>query len=273
MSEIQIDLREIQVIGVTTRERVVTPEACPFLSDHGLGTVGQSQARSGFSFVRLQPRFDVLLACTGGAGQVWIEGVWQELKAGQAYLAPAGHPHAYRASPRGAWNLSWTIMHGVLAPGPARVLEENVDDYAQAIALLYKETRGRQNPQVSRLLVELLRLELGAVISSATRSRLERVWQAVDARLEHPWTLEELAQLAHLSTEGLRQRTHIEIGRSPMRQVTHLRMQRASYLLRMTSSSIETVALAVGFENAFAFSTAFKRWSGRRPSDLRLGSE
>jgi AraC-like DNA-binding protein len=272
MGKIQVDLREIQVIGEKTQERVVTPDACTFLTDHDLGAVGESRARAGFDFVRLNPRFDVLLACGGGKGQVWVEGVWHELGPGQAYLAPSGQPHAYRALPsaRGSWHLSWTIMRRILAPGPARISQENFEDYRYAISRLYKETRGRQNPHVSRLLVELLRLEISSALSNTTQSRLEPIWQVVDAQLAHPWTLEELARMAHLSGEGLRQRTHLETGRSPMRQVTHLRMQRASHLLRLTNSSIEAVALAVGFENAFAFSTAFKRWSGQRPSDLRL---
>ena len=46
-------------------------------------------------------------------------------------------------------------------------------------------------------------------------------------------------------------------------------MRRAVSLLTSTEEKVETIANAVGYENPFTFSNAFKRWTGKRPSDFR----
>jgi transcriptional regulator GlxA family with amidase domain len=46
-------------------------------------------------------------------------------------------------------------------------------------------------------------------------------------------------------------------------------MQRAQRLLSTTTDKIETIAHAVGYENAFTFSTSYKKWVGWRPSEHR----
>lgn len=59
------------------------------------------------------------------------------------------------------------------------------------------------------------------------------------------------------------------MGRSPMRQVAHLRMQHAAQLLRTTDATIESIADAVGYANPYVFSNAFTKWTGSRPSAFR----
>jgi AraC-like DNA-binding protein len=54
-----------------------------------------------------------------------------------------------------------------------------------------------------------------------------------------------------------------------MRYVTLLRMRHAAALLASDSYSVEDVARQVGYENAFAFSTAFKRLMGDSPTGYR----
>jgi AraC-like DNA-binding protein len=54
-----------------------------------------------------------------------------------------------------------------------------------------------------------------------------------------------------------------------MRQVAQLRMPHAAVLLASESYSVEEIAHQVGYENAFAFSTAFKRIMGASPSSYR----
>jgi transcriptional regulator GlxA family with amidase domain len=49
-------------------------------------------------------------------------------------------------------------------------------------------------------------------------------------------------------------------------------MQRAAHLLRSTPMSITQIASLVGYENAFAFSTAFKRFFALNPSTFRQKS-
>ena len=101
--------------------------------------------------------------------------------------------------------------------------------------------------------------------------RLSRLWEKVAVRLDHEWTLPELARTAHVSAEHLRRLCTQQLGRTPMRQVTYLRMRRAAELLSTTDEKIESITRAVGYQNPFVFSTTFKKWIGWRPSAHRAG--
>ena len=100
--------------------------------------------------------------------------------------------------------------------------------------------------------------------------RLSLLWERVAERLPEEWTLHDLAHLAHMSEEHLRRLCTQQLGRSPMRQVTYLRMRRAAELLATTNAKIESIALEVGYQNPFVFSTTFKKWIGWRPSEHRV---
>jgi len=53
-----------------------------------------------------------------------------------------------------------------------------------------------------------------------------------------------------------------------MRHLTCLRMRHAVSLLS-AGAKVGAAAHALGYENAYAFSTAFKRHMGRTPSDFK----
>jgi transcriptional regulator GlxA family with amidase domain len=97
--------------------------------------------------------------------------------------------------------------------------------------------------------------------------RLAQLWETVAGQLADAWTLERLAGMAHVSGEHLRRLCQRELGRSPMHHVTFLRMRRAGELLASTHLKVELIAMEVGYQNPFVFSTAFKKWTGWRPSD------
>jgi transcriptional regulator GlxA family with amidase domain len=87
--------------------------------------------------------------------------------------------------------------------------------------------------------------------------------------LSRNWRLADLAEIACSSPEHLRRLCQQQLGRSPVQQVTYLRMRRAVEHLTTTLEKVEFIAHEVGYENPFTFSNAFKRWTGRRPTDYR----
>ena len=72
-----------------------------------------------------------------------------------------------------------------------------------------------------------------------------------------------------MSAEKLRILCHKETGRSPMAQVLYLRMRRAADLLADNILTVQEVGLAVGYENQFTFSRAFRRCYHLSPSAYR----
>ena len=69
--------------------------------------------------------------------------------------------------------------------------------------------------------------------------------------------------------EKLRVLCHKETGRSPMAQVTHMRMRYAADLLVRDDIPVQEVGSLVGYNNPHNFSLAFKRVYGLSPNHFR----
>jgi transcriptional regulator GlxA family with amidase domain len=139
-----------------------------------------------------------------------------------------------------------------------------------AIEGLIEECSGVAEPTMIQHWVDLIH---GYVLRFARPmqrdDRLELLWQRVLAELSDHWTLPRLAREAGYSNEHLRRLCLRQLGRSPMRQVTYLRMHRAAELLTSSALTMEAIAAQVGYQNPFVFSNAFTKWIGWRPSEYR----
>ncbi|HIW98982.1 MAG TPA: AraC family transcriptional regulator [Candidatus Nesterenkonia stercoripullorum] len=86
---------------------------------------------------------------------------------------------------------------------------------------------------------------------------------------ERPWTIELLAQKAHVSRPTLARRFTELLGEPPMSYLTSWRLCMAADLLTRGDSTVEAVAHDVGYSSAYALSTAFHREYGVRPGQYR----
>jgi AraC-like DNA-binding protein len=101
----------------------------------------------------------------------------------------------------------------------------------------------------------------------------ETVGPALRAMHDEPqraWTVAELAARAGVSRAALARRFTTLVGVPPLTYLTEWRMNVAADLLAEPEATIGSVARAVGYADGFAFSTAFKRVRGVRPSDHRV---
>ncbi|MQY31181.1 AraC family transcriptional regulator [Nocardia aurantia] len=85
----------------------------------------------------------------------------------------------------------------------------------------------------------------------------------------HRWSVAELAGRAGMSRAAFAARFTELVGRPPLSYLTDWRMTLAADLLRDSDAPIAIVARTVGYQDAFAFSTAFKRARGVSPSAWR----
>ncbi|WP_317447579.1 AraC family transcriptional regulator [Streptomyces collinus] len=83
------------------------------------------------------------------------------------------------------------------------------------------------------------------------------------------WTVAELATRVGQSRATFAARFTGAVGEPPLTYLTGWRMALAADLLRDTEETVAAVAREVGYEDAFAFSVAFKRARGVSPSDWR----
>jgi AraC-like DNA-binding protein len=84
-----------------------------------------------------------------------------------------------------------------------------------------------------------------------------------------PWTLDTLARAVGSSRSVLAERFREAMGETPLAYLRTLRLQRAMRLLSESDRTLEQVALAVGYHDAFGFSKAFKRAVGVSPGEYR----
>lgn len=85
----------------------------------------------------------------------------------------------------------------------------------------------------------------------------------------HRWTVAALAAKVGMSRAAFAARITSLVGQPPLTYLTGWRMTLAADLLRDTEATVVAVAREVGYEDAFAFSVAFKRARGVSPSIWR----
>lgn len=98
---------------------------------------------------------------------------------------------------------------------------------------------------------------------------IRQVLALMHGNLGHGWTLEELGQQVGLSRSALAERFRTVLGDTPLNHLRTLRMQKAIQLLADTRQTLEQIAVAVGYQDAFGFSKVFKRTTGQSPRQFR----
>lgn len=86
------------------------------------------------------------------------------------------------------------------------------------------------------------------------------------------WSLESLAEMAGLSRSAFAVKFKALLGESPMGYLRRLRVQRAMGLLARPGTSVTGVAAAVGYDDPFVFSKAFRKLVGISPREFRASA-
>lgn len=98
---------------------------------------------------------------------------------------------------------------------------------------------------------------------------VQRAIAYVQAHGERSLSLAEVAGAVHVSPNYLTSLFRSVTGKSLGRFIADERMQRAREVLESTELTIKEVAARLGFGDAYAFSRAFKTFSGQSPSQWR----
>jgi len=81
--------------------------------------------------------------------------------------------------------------------------------------------------------------------------------------------LARIARAVHLSPDHLGRLYRKATGRSPVRYLRQVRIDRSCFLLRQTTTRIEAIAREVGFEDPYHFSRVFRAERGICPREYR----
>lgn len=124
---------------------------------------------------------------------------------------------------------------------------------------------------VELLLVEAMRSASGGsappgLLRGLGDERLARALKRMHARIEHSWSIDQLAKIAALSRSAFFERFTRMVGVAPMEYLLAWRMEIAKALLRDDKVTVSEVAERVGYGSTSAFSVAFSRHVGQPPS-------
>lgn len=283
------EIFDVETFGASTRYEVVRSESgderswvsdapvCELLNSHYIAHVGRMWAKPPFTVIRAEASGTFALVGLKGSGETLIDGSWREVKEGEICLLPAFAPTGIRAANDKVWSFAWVRYKEkretppILSANSPTIHSGTVDTLNHAIAGLFAEAV--REPVDQAMLHHCVELIHGFVKRAARPyqgdDRLWRLWEAVEADLTRNWSLTDLAKISCVSPEHLRRLCQRQLGRSPIQQLTNLRMRRAVEYLISSQDKVETIAHSVGYENSFTFSNAFKRWTGMRPTDYR----
>ncbi len=277
------NLGETNLIGPRITQKCVDAAACPPLGAAGIHSVGRAWISDHYEVVRDNPDFEHLTVCVAGEGLSLMNGSWVPWPKGSAVLSPFHARHGARSlarkvTTRAPWVIAWVTFstQGEGAETPRlRIPAPTVcrGDHTSLNALidgLEQELLSANDPAAlfhwAQLIAGFSRRLSGGGLRD---DRLRALWRSVESSLSSPWTIEDMARKAGLSEVHLRRLCHRELGCGPNRQLANLRIQRASALLRQTSDPVDAIASEVGYSDAFAFSTAFRRLTGFSPRQFR----
>lgn len=209
-----------------------------------------------------------------------------EFEKGQALAGGSSKPLLTIAS--GAYQFWNTPMHPLFTEIPDWyvIRYEDVENFDRMQAMIKLLTEEVADPKLGsdRIVQGILDILFSLIFRKIVEQSGQKIstWshalqdlqirRAMELMHSHPaqnWTLEDLAKQVGLSRAGFAQKFKSYLGDTPLHYLTTIRIQKAMELLSSTDDNIESVALAVGYQDAFGFSKAFKKKVGFPPREFR----
>lgn len=154
------------------------------------------------------------------------------------------------------------VLHCHDASGQIRLLLDGIAaEYVGGAA--DEDVLGCYVRTLSALLLRSLRAGPGS------EAPVERVMMYLRDHMAEEITIEELAQLAHLSPSHLIRTFSKSVGVSPIRYLQNIRIEAAKSLLMATNLDVGEVSAAVGFGSPKYFWRVFRAATGMSPRDFR----
>ncbi|MBE6611220.1 MAG: helix-turn-helix domain-containing protein [Ruminococcaceae bacterium] len=201
----------------------------------------------------------------------------QRLTAGQAFLCRAGQWSSYMQNPDDPWSYYWINLSGAYAD---KLLDDcgfsgtDVIDYelTPEFSGVMKLASASRNPGFWEgmfiALAELLKNYRNAPFLSVPEQHIRDAEQIV-AACGGCIKPSELAARLCLSRAYLRNIFMEHKGLSVQEYIIRARMKRAEDLLEQTDLPIAEIAAAVGYDDPFQMTKAFRKIHGRSPSAYR----
>jgi AraC-like DNA-binding protein len=212
-----------------------------------------------------------LISTQSGTGKLTLESGCQSIGPNTIMLIPAGTPFLYELDAE-HWDMCWLLLHdcpeyqfihqlkaGVWQSGNTSLLYQTM-----SLIRDFDHSDGWYQADIQLRLIEVLLYQIEQTlkktpIQSAQQQRLQALIRKVTKQLKMPWNVSTLAAELHMSEPQFYRLCKKETGKTPMKLLTHARMEYACYLLRYTNYSLEQIADNVGYADSASFAHRFKQ--------------
>ena len=240
------------------------------------GTAWQSAVRREEGYFWHQALF-----CMEGSGVLEAQGQQQPIRAGDAFVLPAGVAHAYWPEGR-RWDVRWVTFDGHAAQSLLAQLELEevrvIPGGAAVLAPLYERMHAEITGDwlhghhtcsalVYSCLMELRRLLVTR--ASAHNRLLTQAMRFIDERYGDDVSLADMAQAAGVTPQHLCRVFREAMHMRPGEYLTQRRVQAAQTLISGSDLPLAEIASRAGFSSPGYFSTVFRRYVGVTPGEYR----
>lgn len=227
--------------------------------------------------------FTVLQHTISGTGRLRYQNRNYKLQSGDTMMVLVPHNHRYWLEKGDRWEYFWISMNGeetlrihkmVLAlAGPVFKLQQStIDHLADCSLRLVKgaNTPGSASAVAYEAAMALYDDIFGASASMAEQRAMQAVTDHINANLEKPLPVSELAAIVGLSRAHFSRSFAESEGVPPAEYVLQQRLQRAAKLLTKADFlPVKEVSIMCGFEDANYFAKVFRRVYGITPTEFR----
>lgn len=251
----------------------------------GIRAGGLSYLKQGSLIARQAARdYHILIIGLSGTGTfIMDDGSKFILQPGEMFFSTAegqGHTHLPESE---EWNICWMqICHD------ASWLTNMPHDYIVGKTVYHKEIcnlvksiirdNALENADYAymqslrcQLLIQYFKREMKSNETSGKNisylKAFNKLWITVSSDISKDWLIEDLCAFMNLSRAHMIRLCKEFYGMTPTAKVHQIKMNHAYFLLKTMGYTVSEVAEMIGYNSLSAFSTAFKKFCGTRPSE------
>ncbi|MFT4156289.1 AraC family transcriptional regulator [Parafilimonas sp.] len=231
--------------------------------------------------------------CSKGEQEYEVNENVYKIKGGDLFVTYPGEPHGTGKFPEEKGELYWIIIRINKKNTPTQFLRfegELAEEWQNQLLQLPRLFKGNSQlkPMLEKIinfkidkknlfsLISMQHLIAGYLLEVINCSKKEIVYKQsgkivkvnnfLEAHLDEPVSVPELARVAGLSVSRFKSWFKQETGTTPLDYALKYKITKAKKLLKKTKASVTSIAFETGFPNSQYFATVFKKFTGFSPT-------
>lgn len=217
------------------------------------------------------PYWEFIYFISGG-GKVDMPGAVFHPSQYHIMIYPPGTPHAEYTDPSDPENTIYISvdMRGEIPRNSRLILMDRKGELKWLIEHIFTEFN--QNFMLANAYLQpfLLLIERDLNCNIESGNLIETIAENIKNHPSRDWTLNELSELAGMSSAYFSRLFHRKMGVSPIIFIQKMRIETACQLLKATDMRINEVAEYIGYNDQLYFSRVFKKITGVSPKIYKM---